>query len=286
MSRYVDTYAEVKTHGTSSLRERARGLALDVLAKVGSDKQMSRPRVQFLYIHHTFKDELPSLVRLVDHLKRHFEIISHSEAVRRIWEDDIDKPYLSISSDDGFKNNVLAAKVLSERDISACFFINPGLVGEGDFNRVKTHCADKLHFPPVEFLDWSDVESLLSMGHEIGSHTMEHMRISSKSTDEVRKDIVESHQVLTERCGKVDHFAWPYGLFSDCNAEAVKAVFEAGYTSCSSAERGAHFGGEKLAIEQLCIRRDHVILDWPLAHIHYFLRKAAAAPGKDGFEWA
>ena len=67
----------------------------------------------------------------------------------------IDKPYIAFSSDDGFKNNLFAAEILNNYGASACFFINPGLVEECDFQKIKNHCRNKLHLPPIEFLNWA-----------------------------------------------------------------------------------------------------------------------------------
>ena len=57
-----------------------------------------RARVQFLYIHHIFKDEENSFDEL---FLNYHTFISHSEAVNRVINGHIDKPYISISSDDG-----------------------------------------------------------------------------------------------------------------------------------------------------------------------------------------
>jgi peptidoglycan/xylan/chitin deacetylase (PgdA/CDA1 family) len=285
---YVSTYAAVKQHHSITVRDRARSAALDVMALLGSDSVMSRPRVHFLYIHHIFEDELPALERLLDYLQEHFSIISHTEAANRVLHDQIDKPYLSISSDDGFKNNLAAGEALARRDLSACFFINPALIGEADFNTVKAHCADQLHFPPVEFLTWRDVEQLQTMGHEIGSHTMKHMRVSRFSDAQIQEDVGRTHDILMARCGTAEHFAWPYGRFSDFSESGRRIVFDTGFSTCSSAVRGAHVAGGVSDPRKLCIRRDHILLAWKLNHIKVFLRRAAksAAPQNDLYPYA
>jgi len=246
---------------------------------------MARPRVQFLYIHHTFVDELSALSDLLDYLGDHFAFLSHSEAVDAILKGGIDRPYVSISCDDGFKNNLLAGDMLEKRGISACFFINPAIVGVKDFDIVKAHCAQRLHVGPIEFLDWDDVSRLIAQGHEIGAHTMDHMRISGEQDVRVREDLLQCRTLLLERCGKAKHFSWPYGRYSDFSEAARRIVFDVGFESCSSAERGAHFPGEIPRRESLCIHRDHLILNWPLGHLKYFLRKSARGLGKSCYPY-
>src|SRR4030095_13838083 len=119
---------------------------------------------------------------------------------------------------------------------------------------------------------WKDIELLQKAGHEIGSHTMSHMNVAQASETEIREDMQASLEVLTKYTGDVKHFAFPYGRVFHFSEIGRKACFDAGFVSCASAERGCHIqGNEKTDIENVCIRRDHVIIDWPYLHIEYFL---------------
>ena len=82
----------------------------------------------------------------------------------------------------------------------------------------------------------------------------------------------ETYRILNERCGHVKHFAFPYGRFFHFNDIGRKAVFDAGYITCATAERGCHINPvSPISAEQLCIRRDHTVLGWDINHIMYFL---------------
>ncbi len=276
MSQFVENYSEIKANSTTNMRSLLRATVLNALAwkeQIGGiNHWLSKPRVQFLYIHHSFKDELENLNQLMKMLSKQHTFISYSEAVERVLENTIDKPYISISTDDGFKNNLPAAEVLNRYNAKACFFINPGLINVTDYNKIATHCKEKLHLPPIEFLNWDEVSQLQAQGHEIGAHTMFHDNMAKLTTEQLIDDLQACFRKINEHCGEVKHFAYPYGRFYHFNANARKAVFEIGFISCASAERGCHtvhFGDLKK--EDLCIRRDHVILDWKQNHIFYFL---------------
>ena len=248
----------------------------------GREKLFSRPRVQFLYIHHVFKDEEKALKRLIKALGRQHHFISYSEAVERVFNNNIDKPYIAISSDDGFLNNLAAGRILQEAEISACFFLNPATIGEKDPEKIKQFNSEKLHFPPVEFMDWHDVKALQAMGHEIGSHTMHHVNMAQTDREELKKELVDSKKILQEHCGEINHFAFPYGRFSNFSEPARSLVFETGYNSCATAERGCHFAhAHKPDPEKLPIHRDHIVLAWPLEHILYFMARNAAEPPRE-----
>lgn len=276
MEQYTDTYQAIKKGSPFSLRALFRDWALTGLTYkdrlTGIQKYLKTPRVQFLYIHHSFRDELANFEKLLDRLSRDHTFISYSEAVERVLENRIDKPYISFSSDDGFKNNLLAAEVLNKYKAKACFFINPGLIGESDFKKISGHCKHKLHLPPVEFMNWDDVQQMLAQGHEIGGHTMYHDNMVSMNEAFLKQDTGDTFRILSERCGNTRHFAFPYGRFHHFSEKGRKAVFDAGFASCASAERGCHFNtGTRISPEQLCIRRDHVILDWGMDQIFYFI---------------
>lgn len=277
---YFEHYSQVKKYNPHGLRGQLRNAALTGLGLVdklkGIERDLQRPRVQFLYIHHTFKDEEARLERLLERLAVHHSFISYSEAVERILERRIDRPYISISSDDGFKNNLRTAEIMDRHNAKGCFFINPSMIGETDFATIAQHCKDRLNFPPVEFMDWDEVMHLQQNGHEIGSHTMAHINVAGTPAATFVEDCARSYETLTKRCGAVHHFAFPYGRFFHFNDAARRAVFEAGFTSCATAERGCHINhGTTLKREELCILRDHVVLDWPIDHVLHFLARSS-----------
>lgn len=242
--------------------------------------------VQFVYLHHIFDDEIKPFRNLLSELSKTYEFISHSEAVNRILSGEIDRPYLSFSWDDGFKNCIVAADLLSEFGAKGCFFICPELIGVNDIQKIKTFNRNKLNFPPVEYLNWDEVETLVKQGHEIGSHTLSHIRISQTSPEQALEEIFQSAEVLRQKIGQPGHFAWPYGKFSDFTSTARKTVFDAGFQSCASAVRGAHPTSEKkVDKEQLCIRRDHIVAAWPLSHSLYFIYKSTKEAKENNHYW-
>lgn len=280
MEEFTGTYQEIKSGHPFSFKAVLRNFALTGLSLKdtieGIDKYLKVPRVQFLYIHHSFRDELQDMDKLMKRLSKDHTFISYSGAVDLVLNGKIDKPYISISSDDGFKNNLYAAEILDNYGAKACFFINPGLIDEDSFDKIKQYCKEKLHMPPVEFLNWDDVLKLKADGHEIGGHTMFHGNIAGMDQNEMESDLQQTHDIIVSKCGEVKHFAFPYGRFHHFNEPGRQAVFKAGFVSCASAERGCHINnGNKLTPDKLCIRRDHVILDWNMGHTLYFLANNA-----------
>jgi len=272
---FATQYSEIEP---KRLRRRVRNLGVRYLSKYAGlfkhEEINENAYIKFIYIHHIFQDEELIFSKFLENILQDHTFLSYSDAIDKVLKAEIDGKYYCISSDDGFKNNLKAAEILNRYDIKGCFFVCPNIVGETNFTKIVDFSKNRLNIPPVEFMNWSDLELLKKQGHEIGSHTLNHFNLSKISTSEATIEICKSYEVINEYLGECKHFAWPYGHFSDFNKDLNDIVFKSGYESCSSAVRGTHVNGEILQANELCLRRDHIIFAWPLDQIKYLLRSS------------
>jgi len=271
-----------------SLRSIARHAVLDALSIYSRtsgkmDQSLRANRVQFLYFHHVFRDEEENFRKLLSTFSKTHCFISYSEGVERIRSGNIDKPYLTVSFDDGIKNCMRATNIMDELGIKGCFFVCPGVVGEHDPVKIAAF-TKTIGMPPIDYLDWDDIEVMLKNGHEIGGHTMSHSNLALDSREKLEEEIGGSYDVLVRELGSVAHFAWPFGRFSNFSAGAAEVVFGCGYKTCASAERGCH--AKKVENpHNFCIRRDHILPSWPLSHIQYLLAQNYQVAGNENGSW-
>ncbi len=74
---------------------------------------------------------------------------------------------------------------------------------------------------------------------EIGSHTINHRRISSLSVEDATLEMAGSRNRLEERLGiPVQHFAFPYGRSGDCGPRDFAIGIEAGYETIATTRKG------------------------------------------------
>jgi len=281
---FIEEYREVSKG--RDLRGIIRHGALNALSAFNPIISTKTNRIQFLYFHHVFLDEIENLEKLLKRLSIHHQFIPYSEAIHRIQTNQIDGNYITWSSDDGFKNNLAAAQVFRRFNISACFFVNPSSIGINNPADSKQFCRARLNLPPVEFLNWEDVNELQNEGHEIGSHTINHLRLTELNNFQLHEEVVTSKSLIEKHCGEIQHFAYPYGRWSDFNQRGMSLVREAGYKSCATAERGCHTAGTRDMTAIPIIQRDLVIAGWPQRHIEFFMhtnmlyKKNIASPWK------
>lgn len=270
------------------IRKTLRGWALDGLTVYyrwsGYIPPPAVPRVQMLYLHYVYDEQVDRFEELLAWIRGHYTIVSYSEAVERIQKGQIDSPYAALSFDDGLRESCLnAARILHSQGLSACFFVCPGIVGESDPDRLRDYFK-RISHAPTEILDWADVEKLLEWGQEIGSHTHTHRKLSELGRERAKEELERSRDAL-DRVG-VDpvHFSWPYGRFHHIDRSSVELVHAMDYASAASAERGCHVT-EVNGPAELCLRRDHVDLNWPLEHNKFFLARNAARPAFQRNDW-
>lgn len=273
-------------------RERARGVALSGLAlrdgvTGAARRALARPRVHVLCLHHLFEDEARGFERLLRRLMEQHEFVGFGEAVRAIVDGtgaSAAKPLMTVTFDDGFASCMVGARVMDALGVKACFYVCPSIVGERDEGKVRAFCEGRLKTLPQRFMGWDDLGALRGRGHEVGSHTMTHPEIATLGDAEIAEELGRSREVIADRLGVCDHFAWPFGLFRHVTASTERIAAEAGYASVASAERGSHLADAAVDAGELCLRRDNVEGGWPLGHSMYLLARSAGS-GRVRGEW-
>ena len=272
---YIKNYKEIPRSFSYRFRNLFRIFILNILSigiKFRYKNLLKTPRVQLVYIHHIFEDEIKIFDNIIFELKKIYKIIPLSEAIDRIHSNDIDKPYLAFSSDDGFKSNLNAHKVFEKHNIKACFFLCSDFIGLEKYDTIYDICKNKFHLPPIEFLNYEDVKFLISYGHEIGSHTTNHSNLKTLDLPELNSVITNSYKSLNKLFGLVKHFSFPYGTKKHFSKHARKIVSDTGFTSCISAIRGCHLKQNSLINKnEILIKRDILDVNYNINHVLYFM---------------
>lgn len=238
---------------------------------------LATPRVQILLLHHVFDDERDGFRRLIESLAFDHALVPYGEAVRLASApsaETLPRPAIAFTFDDGYRNCLNAAELLGEFGVTACFFVCPWIIGEHDHGRLERFCRDRLRIPaPVPFMDWDDLARLRDLGHEIGGHSMTHANLSTLPEDELAQEVGGCFEEICDRLGPPEHFAWTYGAFAHGSGAMVRAALNAGFKTIASGERGCHGLHRNTPCKPLCIHRDHVLANWPLSHVRWFMAR-------------
>ena len=102
-------------------------------------------------------------------------------------------------------------------------------------------------------MSFSDMTTLIENGHTIGSHTMDHRRLSEiKSQDALYSEIVVSKLILENELNTlVNHFAFPFGDINSISSTAMKLTIQ-NYRFVYSGVRGLN----TLQVNKHALRRE------------------------------
>jgi peptidoglycan/xylan/chitin deacetylase (PgdA/CDA1 family) len=145
---------------------------------------------------------------------------------------------VAVTFDDCYRDNLFAARVLTEFGLPASFFVPTAFVGTD-----HVFPWDR-HLPRMANLTWDEVREMAHMGHEIGSHTVNHVNLGTASYQEARTELFDSKAILEKQLDrKARWFAYPFGGMTDFRPEYAPLVEEAGYDGCLSGYGGFVYPG-------------------------------------------
>lgn len=138
---------------------------------------------------------------------------------------------LLVTFDDGFASNRgIVERVLNPLGIHALFFIVSGYASLSENDDWRGYVAHHIYpdMKPTEVpdhwqnMDWDDLSYLLETGHDIGSHSASHARLSKVTAADLENEIVGSANFLEEKLRvKVDHFAYGFGNLESFSPAAL-----------------------------------------------------------------
>jgi glycosyltransferase involved in cell wall biosynthesis/peptidoglycan/xylan/chitin deacetylase (PgdA/CDA1 family) len=172
-------------------------------------------------------------------LKDHYNVVSLSEAVRRLRCAGTSERLLAITFDDGYADNArVAAPILKSLGLPACFFVSTDLIGS---TQPFPHDIVQGR-PPQEHMTWDDLRALIADGFEVGSHSCSHADLGQISLQAAKRELRDSRQRLERELGiPVGQFAFPYGHRHNMRPDTLAAA-QSEYPLCCSA-----YGGHNIA---------------------------------------
>jgi peptidoglycan/xylan/chitin deacetylase (PgdA/CDA1 family) len=139
-----------------------------------------------------------------------------------------EKARIVITFDDGYVNVLrLGLEPLAASNFTAIQFLVADLLGK--FNQWDVAEGEA----PEPIMDVAQVRDWLAAGHDIGSHTLSHPRLTQLSLPKAKEEITSSRKKLEDLFGRpIQHFCYPYG---DWNPAVHDLVAAAGYkTACTT----------------------------------------------------
>jgi peptidoglycan/xylan/chitin deacetylase (PgdA/CDA1 family) len=138
-----------------------------------------------------------------------------------------------LTFDDGFRSVLEnALKPLGQHGFHAIQYLVANHIGR--MNEWDLRDGEK----PEPLMGRAEIKDWLAAGHEIGSHSLTHPRLTRLTLRDAEEEITASKKRLEDLFGVgVNHFCYPYG---DWNEATRDLVVEAGYLTASTTQFGVN----------------------------------------------
>jgi peptidoglycan/xylan/chitin deacetylase (PgdA/CDA1 family) len=156
-----------------------------------------------------------------------------------------------LTFDDGYVDTVTEAlAILQEYGCTATCYLISDLIGT--HNRWDCELLQE----KKALMTRRQVDQWLAAGMEIGSHSCSHPRLQALHEDAAQSEITTSRAALRALFGvAIDHFAYPFGGFTDVTVEQVK---RAGYRTAVGLAAGVVGTGEDLyRLPRIIVNGEH-----------------------------
>ena len=134
-----------------------------------------------------------------------------------------------ITFDDGFEDNFrYAYPAMGRYGFTGCFFVPSEFVAS----------QSNGHLPEDRPMSWAQLRELLQAGHEIGAHSVSHVKLTTIIAEQMVQEVRGSKRMLEQGLEHpVDFFCYPAG---DYNAAVRDAVQASGYFGACTVKPGAN----------------------------------------------
>jgi glycosyltransferase involved in cell wall biosynthesis/peptidoglycan/xylan/chitin deacetylase (PgdA/CDA1 family) len=238
-------------------------------------KSKARPKGHRILVYHlVLREDRKSFDEQMKFLKDRFLICSIPEMMKQIGARDGSSAFrAAITFDDGFR--VLmddCLEILEKHDLRASFFIPTRFVELAGQREMAAHFSLKTHHYnlPLEPMGPKDLQTLVKLGHGIGSHAMSHISLSSMSKQRAMRELELSAQRIEEWTNiRPSSFAYPYGDTVSVLGNPTQWLGQAGYIYGLTLRRGK----VQASANPFLLPRDHAEGNWKVRDLRFFLMK-------------
>jgi glycosyltransferase involved in cell wall biosynthesis/peptidoglycan/xylan/chitin deacetylase (PgdA/CDA1 family) len=275
---YSPTWNAFTTPDSISARiwkEVRQGSKSAVIRLGNSMRRQSHPHSHRILVYHlVLKEDRQSFDEQMKFLKDWFLICSIPEMMKHIGAREGSSAFrAAITFDDGFR--VLmddCLEILEKHNLRASFFIPTGFVELAGQREMAARFSLKTHHYnfPLEPMGPEDLQTLVKLGHEIGSHGVSHISLGSMSKQRVARELEQSAQRIGQWTNmRPTGFAYPYGHTVSFLGHPTQWVRQAGYHYGLTQQRGPIHTSSDLFL----LPREHAEGNWSVRDLRFFLMK-------------
>ncbi len=182
-------------------------------------------------------------VEHIQFLKNNYEIIP----IDFEYKNNLDRNTISITFDDGYKDNLFALEVCKKYDIPFTLYITTGFIGEKDY------------LSEDDIKEFSKYDKCI-----LGTHSVKHPHLETLSYDEQYYELSQSKLTLEKIIGQeIVHMSYPHGSY---NTDTLKIANDLGYKIITSSNIGVN---TNVNLDLQTIKRIEIIATDTIENLQY-----------------
>jgi ubiquinone/menaquinone biosynthesis C-methylase UbiE/peptidoglycan/xylan/chitin deacetylase (PgdA/CDA1 family) len=218
---------------------------------LGRCADRARKRVLILMFHNvgapstsTMNYRESDFRRVIEYLKRRYELASLPQAIDYLSGSGPSRPLAVLTFDDSYREiHEKVWPILEAEKVPAAVFVPTAWVGKD--NGWVQRPVDRMIL-----MDWAAIGRVArsSAGQvRFYSHSVTHAHLPRMRLEDLRKELVESRQVLEAHTGQTcDVFCYPWGQADNLTPEIFQALRAAGYRAAASTIWGRYSSPRQL----------------------------------------
>ena len=183
-----------------------------------------------ILIYHSISNDESSLSLSINEFEKHIIYLKdrNFETINFDQINSTKKKQIIITFDDGYKDLISCVlPILKKHNFSATCFIVSSLLGKKNLWDVG-----KKNFVQKDLMNLNDTREWVDNGMFIGSHSHNHLDLTSLNNDKITDELTYSKKILEDKIGvKIKNFSYPYGKVNNLVYQKTKEIFEKATTT-------------------------------------------------------
>ena len=183
-----------------------------------------------ILIYHSISNDESSLSLSINEFEKHI-IYLKDRNFKTINFDQINntqEKQIIITFDDGYKDLISSVlPILKKHNFNATCFVVSSLLGKKNMWDIG-----KKNFIQKDLMNLNDIREWVDNGMFIGSHSHNHLDLTSLNNDKITNELTYSKKILEDKIGvKIKNFSYPYGKVNNLVYQKTREIFEKATTT-------------------------------------------------------
>ena len=183
-----------------------------------------------ILVYHSISNDVSSLSLSINEFEKHIIYLKDKnfETINFDQINSTKNKQIIITFDDGYKDLVSSVlPILKKYNFNATCFVVSSLLGKKNMWDIG-----KKNFIQKDLMNLNDIREWVDNGMFIGSHSHNHLDLTSLNDDKMTNELTYSKKILEDKIGvKIKNFSYPYGKVNNLVYQKTREIFEKATTT-------------------------------------------------------